>query len=253
MFMKHFTFAFVMIVAGTVSIHATALAQFDPKSVHLLGEHHLTTLTAIDGTLTPEPITPVVVYTNLEPISKMATMSGNLSVSEDQSVVMNFVPMLPHPTLTLDLGGNPSPIADSGSPADLSGSNGPVGTGSGNNNSSYYYQQPAPVVRPVVSNVSPIYTYVPSDTTPVKKVPTKKVSLSSDHESDIISTPSDNYENRSSYGASTYSLGTSINLVGMLLIILGVITLVVIAGEYQHRKQKEADARAAAYRDHAIA
>jgi hypothetical protein len=39
----------------------------------------------------------------------------------------------------------------------------------------------------------------------------------------------------------------------MLLIILGVITLVVIAGEYQHRKQKEADARAAAYRDHAIA
>jgi len=268
--MKHFTLAIMMIVAGTIAMHATASAQFDPRNVNLLNSHHVTTLTAFDGTLTPEPVavpvakdsltaiqeeisssqpsTPVVTYAGLEPISKMAAMSENLSAPEEQPVVFNFVPMLPHPTLTLDLGGNPGPAADSGSPADLSGSNGPVGNGSGSNNSSYY-QQPAPVV----SNVSPVYTYVPSDTAPVKKVATKKVAVSSDHESDIVSTPSDRYENGSSYGASTYSVGTSINLVGILLIILGVITLVVIAGEYQHRKQKEADARAAAYREHVMA
>lgn len=263
--MKNFTLTFLMLALGIIGIHTSASAQLSPLTHNVSGLRDLSHEITIDTTSeAPVPIQDKTIISSLtvddlavaklnradlSPVAKTGLVN-NLNTSNDFSILSTIVPMKPQPILTLIPDGTST--SDTGSPADLSGSNGSVSNGSGSNNPSYY-QQPAPVAHPIVSNVSPIYTYVPSDTAPVKKVSTKKVAVSSDHESDIVSTPSDRYENRSSYGASTYSVGTSINLVGILLIILGIVTLVVVAGEYQHRKQKEALARAAAYHEHVMA
>lgn len=258
--MKHFTLSLVMIVAGTLALQSSASAQFDPRPANLLNSHHLTTLTAFDGTLAPEPVAapaakdvlsanhadiaspepaaPAVVYADLDPALKMAAISGNLSVPEDQPVVLNFIPMLPHPNLVIDMGGTPGSSAgsgsqaDSGSPSDMSGTGG----------TQYYgYQQPQAGVQYSQPYVQPYVqpTYVQTDSPSKAVVKKSSASASSDHESDIVASETDTAPMPSRYAASTYSVGANINLFGLSLIILAVVALIAFAGEYQHRKNAQ--------------
>lgn len=252
--MKHFTLSLVMIVAGTIALQSSASAQFDPRPATLLNSHHLTTLTAFDGTLTPEPVAapaakdvlsanhadiaspepaaPAVVYADLDPALKMAAVSGNLSVPEDQPVVLNFIPMLPHPNFVIDMGGTQDSSAGSGSPSDMSGTGGTQYYGYQQPQASAQYSQP--YVQPYVQP-----TYVQTDSPSRTVVKKSSASALSDHESDIVASETETAPMPSQYAASTYSVGANINLFGLSLIILAVVALIAFAGEYQHRKNAQ--------------
>lgn len=248
--MKHFIFASTLVTIGSIGISSFASAQFDPRPLGVVTDKQIT-MVAVPAQFSPANPVPLssvtttlaqdiakkidestlsISATGQEPLSKITGIEKSLSVSDPSMVYAQFSPVVNRPSLTVDLSGiAPAPVVNSGSPADLSGG------GSIQNYGSYYYQQPAQVTTYTQPYVQP-YVQKSTSSLSTKKTVSVKSSVLSDHQSDIGSIDTQ-IPVSSSYGASTYAVNANINLFELILIILGVVIVLIAAGEYQNRKK----------------
>ncbi len=256
--MKHFIFASTLVTIGSIGISSFASAQFDPKPLPvvtdkqiikvavpakfspanevLLSPANQVLLSAVTTAVSQDTVKhisdPALLITSKgqEPISKIIEIEKSLPATELETIYGQFSPTITRPSFILDLNPIvPAPITNSGSPAELSGG------GNIQNPGPSYYQQPVQVTTYTQPYVQP-YVQKSTSSLSTKKTVSVKSSVLSDHQSDIGSIDTQ-IPVSSSYGASTYAVNANINLFELILIILGVVIVLIAAGEYQNRKK----------------